>query len=153
MLKKVTTLSFIYDEKKILLAYKKRGFGINWWNGFGGKIKEGESLQESAKREIKEESGLTVSRLERRAILNFEIKTEDIPLEVHVFKVIKYTGLPIETSEMRPKWFDIDKIPYDGMWSDDKYWIPLFLTDKILIGNFYFENNETMLDYNLKIIR
>jgi hypothetical protein len=54
---------------------------------------------------------------------------------------------------MKPKWFEINKIPYDKMWSDDKFWLPFFLNNKILIGNFYFKDNETMIDYDLRIIK
>jgi 8-oxo-dGTP diphosphatase/2-hydroxy-dATP diphosphatase len=37
---------------------KKRGFGKGKWNGFGGKVEEGECIEDSAIRELEEECGL-----------------------------------------------------------------------------------------------
>ena len=56
---KPTTLVFPIDEKnRILLGRKKRGFGAYKYNGFGGKLDNGESFRECAIRELFEESGL-----------------------------------------------------------------------------------------------
>jgi hypothetical protein len=35
---------------KILLGFKKRGFGLHKWNGLGGKVEPNESIAEGAKR-------------------------------------------------------------------------------------------------------
>ncbi|CAN0403706.1 unnamed protein product, partial [Ectocarpus sp. 8 AP-2014] len=48
-----------HDANEILLGMKKRGFGEGKWNGFGGKVESGESVEEAAKRELMEEAGLT----------------------------------------------------------------------------------------------
>ena len=46
---KPTTLVFPIDEQnRILLGRKKRGFGANKYNGFGGKLDDGESFRECA---------------------------------------------------------------------------------------------------------
>ena len=47
-------------DGKILLAMKKRGFGVGFWNGYGGKLYDGETARIGAVREIAEESGLRV---------------------------------------------------------------------------------------------
>lgn len=51
-IKKVYTLVFVRDtvKKKILLGFKKRGFGMNKWNGLGGKVEKDESIINAAKR-------------------------------------------------------------------------------------------------------
>jgi 8-oxo-dGTP pyrophosphatase MutT (NUDIX family) len=41
------TLCFIRDNNKLLLALKKRGFGPGKWNGYGGKIEEGETIEQA----------------------------------------------------------------------------------------------------------
>ncbi len=51
---------------------------------------------------------------------------------------------------MMPKWFDVNEIPYDDMWSDDKYWLPLLLDNKIFRGYFLFKADEkTILNYEV----
>lgn len=47
---KQLTLLFPLRENQVLLGYKKRGFGKGWWNGFGGKVKSDESVEDAAKR-------------------------------------------------------------------------------------------------------
>lgn len=37
---------------KVLLGLKKRGLGVDKWNGFGGKLEPGETIEEAAKREM-----------------------------------------------------------------------------------------------------
>lgn len=56
---KPLTLLLLKDvaENKVLLGYKKRGFGEGKWNGFGGKLEPGETVAEAALREMKEVSG------------------------------------------------------------------------------------------------
>ncbi len=56
---KQTTLCLLMDDKRILLAMKKRGFGAGLWNGCGGKIQPGESTVAAALREMHEEIGVT----------------------------------------------------------------------------------------------
>lgn len=34
----------------VLLGMKKRGFGAGKWNGFGGKVQPGETIEEAARR-------------------------------------------------------------------------------------------------------
>ena len=45
---KLLTLLFVLKPGKVLLGYKKRGFGADRWNGFGGKVQQGETIEEAA---------------------------------------------------------------------------------------------------------
>lgn len=47
---KLYTLIVVCNEDKILLGFKKRGFGAGKWNGFGGKVEPGENIVNCAKR-------------------------------------------------------------------------------------------------------
>lgn len=147
------TLCLAYEHPYILLAMKKRRFGAGRWNGYGGKVEEKESVEESAIREIKEESGIKVSRLEKMGIIDFEFQENpgDI-LEVHFFHILDYKGEAIETEEMRPKWFDIENLPYNEMWPDDRYWMPIFLRGEKFKGKIYFKDKNTILEEKIRIV-
>ena len=146
---KQLTLCVIHTDTHILLGMKKRGFGVGMWNGFGGKVGMGESIEDAARRELREESGLEAEVLARRGVLRFEFATGPEILEVHLFDVVKYRGDPAETEEMRPCWFRLTEIPFDRMWPDDRHWLPLFLEGKRLEGKFYFLDNDTLLHHSI----
>lgn len=150
--KKVLTLCFIYDGSRILLGMKKRGFGAGRWNGFGGKVNGGETVEEAAIRELKEESGIVPHRVERRGMLRFVFEGDPVAMEVHLFSVLSYDGEPRETEEMAPRWFAHDEIPYSEMWPDDRYWLPLFLEGKQFEGEFIFADHNTIVKHTLEEI-
>lgn len=157
MKRKKTTLVFVYDDKKILLGMKKRGFGMGKWNGFGGKIEKGEDIFESAERELFEECNLKIknkNNLIKRGVVdfNFENKPAEI-IEVNFFSIASddVIGEIEETEEMMPKWFNHNKIPYQKMWVDDTHWMPLLLAGKNFSGNFLFtKNGSEILEMSLK---
>lgn len=149
---KVLTLCLTLKGDKVLLGMKKRGFGEGRWNGFGGKVEKGETLMEAAKREMLEESGLVAEEIEERGSIDFHFMDTGKLMEVHMFDVLKYSGEPVETEEMRPQWFDLDKIPFNSMWADDPYWFPLFLEKKKFKGRIIFADNDNILSHEIDII-
>lgn len=148
-MRKVTNLTVMTADGKILLGMKKRGFGVGKWNGFGGKVAEGESIVESVCRELEEESSLIAESLEQVGLFEFRFDDEPLIHEVHVFRVHEFSGEPAETEEMLPQWFDLEEIPYESMWPDDIHWLPRVLTGEKLQGNFHFRNDQ-ISDFNLE---
>lgn len=146
-MRKILTLCLATKEDRILLGMKKRGFGAGRWNGFGGKVEPGETIEEGARRETLEECGVTIIAMEKVGIHEFEFtnKRGDI-LEVHVFRIDAWTGEPQETEEMRPQWFTTDAIPYDAMWPDDIHWLPVFLAGKKFRTKFLFGEGDSVLE-------
>jgi ADP-ribose pyrophosphatase YjhB (NUDIX family) len=139
---KVMTLSFLLRDDAICLAMKKRGFGEGNWNGYGGKVEEGETVPAAAVREIKEESGVDVDErdLEEVALIDFYFE-DGKHLHVHTYFTRMWDGEPIETEEMRPRWYTFDAIPYDLMWADDIHWLPCALKGEKLQGAVYFNSD------------
>jgi 8-oxo-dGTP diphosphatase/2-hydroxy-dATP diphosphatase len=151
--RKILTLCFVCKAPEILLGMKKRGFGAGRWNGFGGKLNDGESIEDAARREIKEEVGLEVGELFEQGILDFELPDEPNILEVHVFKVLEFVGEPVETEEMKPQWFNVRAIPFKDMWKDDIYWLPIFLKGKKFKGRFVFDTDHNVLEHHVEIVK
>lgn len=149
MAKKIMTLVLVHQHPKILLGMKKRGFGAGRWNGFGGKVQPGETIERAAAREMEEEAGIKVGKLEKFGLLNFEFQGNPEILEMHMFKTNDYSGEPREGEEMKPAWFPVSEIPLDQMWPDDKHWFPLFLAGKKFTGKFLFGKGDSVLDMKL----
>ena len=150
-MKKILTLCMVIKEGEILLGLKKRGFGVGRWNGFGGKIEEKETVEEGALRELKEEIGIVATKMDKVGILEFLFQNDPKILEVHIFKVSKFDGEPLESEEMKPRWFIFEKIPFSQMWSDDIHWFPMLLGGKLFKGSFLFDRPSDA-EYSAKII-
>lgn len=137
------TLCLLVRDGQVLLAMKKRGFGTGKWNGAGGKPLSGETIEAAALRETHEEIDVEARTLERVATLNFYFP--HVPVErdwnqqVCVFLVRTWEGEPRESEEMAPRWFDMDKLPLDAMWDDDRYWLPRVLAGERLTADFLYD--------------
>lgn len=146
---KLLTLVMVVQPGKVLLGMKKRGFGAGRWNGFGGKVQPGESIEAAARRELQEESGLTVDVLEKVGNIKFEFVGETELLDVHIFRADSFNGEPTESDEMRPQWFQSDQIPFGQMWPDDHMWFPLLLQKKKFVGYFTFQGHDVIVSHTL----
>lgn len=148
------TLCILRRPGEILLAMKKRGFGLGRWNGVGGKPQGDETIEQAALREMEEEIGVqaTEEQLEKVGSLKFYFKNKtDWDQEVHIYFVNNWEGEPAESEEMRPAWFAHDDIPFAEMWPDDILWLPRAIAGEKLTGEFYFDDEGTNFErYELK---
>ncbi|MEK7644900.1 MAG: 8-oxo-dGTP diphosphatase [Patescibacteria group bacterium] len=150
-MRKLFTPCVVHQGPKILLGMKKVGLGAGRWNGFGGKVEPGEAIDVAAVRELREEVCIETLDIRQKGILEFSFENNPKILEVHVFEATKFSGTPAETEEMTPCWFDLAKIPYEQMWSDDIHWLPLLLAGKTFHGKFHFDQPSTA-NYSAKIL-
>ena len=143
----ITTIIYIFNDKgEVLLQKKARGFGVGNWNGPGGKTETEETPEEGAKREVKEETGLIVNKLEAAGTIEFIFKHNyDWNNYTHVFRAFDWAGTPEDKGEGELKWFKINKIPLDKMWDDDQYWLPNVLKGGHVNKRFYFDDNSKVV--------
>jgi 8-oxo-dGTP diphosphatase/2-hydroxy-dATP diphosphatase len=134
----------LYQPPRLLLGKKKLGLGIGYWNGFGGKVEEGENIEDSAKREVLEEAGIRVQSLTKIGELEFFAPSRS-PSVVHLFSSNNFSGEPTESEEMMPQWFTTDALPVNEMWSSDAYWYPLFWQARSLTVNSYLMRETRLL--------
>jgi len=150
-MKTLLTLSIVQQNQRVLLGLKKRGFGAGRWNGFGGKLEGEETIEAAAIRELYEEAGVSARSVDKLGILEFSFANEPKVLEMHIFRVTEFSGELLESEEMKPRWFNVDKIPFPDMWSDDIYWFPHFLAGKKFRGRFHFDRPSDA-KYQAKIL-
>ena len=142
-------LTFIRQDNNVLLIVKKRGLGQGKVNAPGGRIETGETPQQAAIRETREEVGLTPHNLHHAGQLDF-VFTDGYSLHCQVFTAAGYSGVMTESDEADPFWCKVNAIPYAKMWSDDRLWIPLMLEGTPFAAQFVFEK-DLMLWHTLNV--
>lgn len=138
---------------EICLAMKKRGFGKGRWNGAGGKVEKNESIDEAAKREVLEEIGVEINKMDKIAELTFIFPEKpDWDQIVHTYFSDSWKNEPVESEEMSPRWFRVEEIPFSEMWPDDIFWLPQALRNNKIKAVFKFGDGDYILEQKIEII-
>lgn len=109
---------FVYKDRKVLLQKRKDNL---CWALHGGVVEMGEVVEDAAKRELFEETGLVANKLELLGIFSGDDRMYTYPNgdEVYLIGIIymcnDFSGeLLSETDEtLELKWFDIDNLPQE----------------------------------------
>lgn len=141
--KERAALCFVIQDGRVLLIEKKRGLGAGKVNGPGGRLLEGESALDAARRETREEVGVLAHGLAYAGELCFQF-VDGYALHCAVFTAERAEGEPCETDEAVPFWAPLGAIPFERMWTDDSHWIPWMLARRRFRGLFWYEG-ERML--------
>jgi 8-oxo-dGTP diphosphatase len=141
---------YIIRGSQILLIHKKQGLGAGKVNAPGGRIEEGETAKDAAIRECVEEVGVTPHEPDKMADLSFEF-TDGFSLHCSVFFSYAHDGVAEESDEADPFWCEVEKMPFTEMWEDDRYWIPMTLEGKRVVGRFVFDG-EAMLSKDIRVV-
>ena len=141
------TLLFVITGGRILLIHKKQGLGAGKINGPGGRLEAGETPEQAAVRETQEELCITPVGVTHAGTLRFQFY-DGYALAGDVFTASGYEGDPTETDEAIPVWAQVDDIPYDNMWADDRLWMPLMLKGIPFEGQFIFDGDR-MVDHDV----
>jgi len=153
-MEEIMTICFLIknegEQPTICLAEKKRGFRTGKVNGYGGKLETGETLEECAIRETREEARIIVKELEKYAYIEFV--EPHITHICHVYVTESWEGEPQETEEMLPSWFGVEEIPFDRMGQADPHWLLPILGGKKLEARFYYNEKSEMIDTEVEYL-
>ena len=140
------SLILLLRGDEVLLALKKRGFGMGKWTGVGGKPEPGETIAQTTVREAQEEIGVTPLAPRQVATLDFifpdQPRFAGWSMRVFVSLADRWIGEPMESEEVAPRWFPRAAIPYAGMWSDAPYWLPPVLRGLHIRAEFHFDEEQ-----------
>lgn len=147
---KRTTLCFVFDRARgqLLMIEKKRGQGAGKLNVPGGKLLPGESEEEGAARETREETGLTPHALRLAGRLGFRFPESDAwDNDCAVFTAESFNGtLAPENEECSALWMPVNAIPLERMWDADRLWLPLLLKGLWFHRIYVFDRNDKVLE-------
>jgi 8-oxo-dGTP diphosphatase len=118
------------------------------WNGLGGKLEPGETPEECAAREVFEESGLVVRRMNFKGILTFPGFSNDEDWYAFVFVIDEFVGQLTESPEGTLHWVDDADVPGLNLWEGDRFFLPWLDQPGFFSGKFTYVNNR-LVDHSI----
>ena len=122
-----TTLCYIEKDGKYLMLHrikKQNDLNQDKWIGIGGKFEDRESPEQCVRREVLEETGLTLNACNYRGIITFV--SDKCPTEyINIFKSSDFIGEIKECDEGVLEWVDKQKIYSLPLWQGDKIFLKL----------------------------
>ena len=143
----MATVCFIRRDGKVLL--QERAAGRVWagrLNGPGGKIAAGENSEQAIVREVAEETGLRIVDpvLHGRLDLVFGVP-EQSRLLVSIFTCQHVDGRARGGREGILRWYAVERLPFERLWPDMRYWLPLVLNGGKVAGTCLYDAPGTRL--------
>ena len=126
----LTTLCYLIKDNKYLMLHRtKKEHDINAgkYIGVGGHVEEGESPTDCIKREVMEETGLTLNSVKMRGYITFVMGEETE--HAILFTSDDFSGQMVsECNEGELTWVDIDKVMDLNLWEGDKAFLKTLMS-------------------------
>lgn len=105
---------FVFKEGKFLMGQRQGSHGADSWSVPGGHLEYGESWEDTARREVKEETGVNIKNVRFGAVTN-DIFTAENKHYVTVWMVSEHESGEATIMEpdkfVKQGWFDFDHLP------------------------------------------
>ncbi len=123
----LTTLCYLIKDNKYLMLHRnKKEHDINAgkYTGVGGHVEEGESPVDCIKREVFEETGLTINEINCRGFITFVMGKETE--HAFLYTSDSFSGKLINNcNEGELSWVDYDRVLDLNLWEGDKVFLKL----------------------------
>ncbi len=126
-----TTLCYIERDDQYLMLHRiKKHNDLNEgkWIGVGGKFEEGETPEECLLREVKEETGLTLTEYRLRAVITFLSDRWETEY-MYLFTAGGYTGTMTDCEEGVLEWVPKERVPELELWEGDRIFLKKLMED------------------------
>lgn len=127
----LTTLCYIEKDERYLMLHRVKKVNDqnhDKWIGVGGKFEEGEAPEECLLREVKEETGLTLTSYSFRGIVSF-ISDEWENEYMHLFTATEYEGEITDCDEGELVWIPKAELGKLKLWEGDKIFFRMLEED------------------------
>ena len=128
----LSTLCYMEREHAYLMLHrvtKKNDINRDKWIGVGGHFEKDESPEECLLREVREETGFTLTSWRVRGIVTF-VSGDGVTEYMHLFTADGWTGEPVPCSEGVLEWVDIDRIGDLQLWEGDRIFLRLLREER-----------------------
>lgn len=139
---KLATLAYVRRGDETLML--RRGgdpdhLHAGRWNGLGGKFEPGESPEECLRREVLEESGLTVLDATLKGFITFPRFDGEDDWYVWVYLVTSFSGTQVASREGDLFWIETRRLPELPLWEGDRHFLPWLDRPGIFSATFRYE--------------
>ncbi len=127
-----STLCYIEQDGKYLMLHrnvKKNDVNEGKWIGVGGHFEKDESPEECVLREVKEETGYTLTSYQFRGLVTF-VSGNGITEYMTLFTADGMEGEEIPCDEGELKWIEKEKVYDLNLWEGDKIFLRLLVETK-----------------------
>lgn len=124
---KNTTLCYLEQNGCYLMLHrvkKQQDENAGKWIGVGGKFEEGESPDDCVRREVQEETGLSLDAVRFRGIVTFVSDTWGTEY-MHLFTSDRFSGALHPCDEGELAWVPVDRVPELNLWEGDRVFLDL----------------------------
>ena len=124
----LTTLCYIEKDNQYLMLHrvkKEKDVNKDKWIGVGGHFEPEESPEECLLREVKEETGLTLTSWKFCGIVSFVATQWDTVEYMCLYKADGFTGELTDCNEGNLVWVDKNKVYDLPIWEGDKIFFRL----------------------------
>lgn len=130
---KLTTLCYIEKDGQYLMLHrtkKKKDINKDKWIGVGGHAFDGESPEMCLLREVKEETGLTLTSYRFRGLVTFISNEVTEPELMCLFTADEFTGELITCQEGDLCWVDKGRVMELPTWEGDVIFLRLLIEEE-----------------------
>ena len=141
----LATLVYLRCGGRTLMMHRvKKPSDMHWgkWNGLGGKMKPGETPEECAVREVREESGLVIENPRLRGFITFPAFDQYDHWYVFLFTAQRFYGQLKDTPEGYLQWID-DAVLLDlDLWEGDRLFLPWLDQERIFSAKICYHRGK-----------
>ncbi len=122
---RLTTLCYIERDGAYLMLHRTKkndDQSHDKWLGVGGKFEDGESPEECMLREVREETGLTLTSYAFRGIVTFVSDCWETEY-MHLFTASEYEGVLSDCEEGELEWVPKEKVCGLHLWEGDRLFL------------------------------
>ncbi len=148
----LATLCYVRREGKTLMLHrikKENDMHAGKWNGLGGKMEAGETPEECAIREVREESGLVTEALSLKGFITFPRFDGKKDWYVFLFVIDRFSGELIDSPEGRLEWIDNDKLLDLPLWEGDRIFLKWLDEERFFSAKFVYLHKQ-LQDYSVQ---
>lgn len=148
-----TTLCYIEKNGSYLMLHrtkKEKDINRDKWIGIGGKFEAGESPFDCVRREVSEETGLSLPHPSYRGIITFVSEGNETEY-MHLFTADTFDGkLSSVCDEGDLAWVEKEKVYDLALWEGDRLFLSLLDTERRFFSLKLVYRGDTLISHTLE---